>query len=255
MVLPHDNDPRLAAPRSRSEPTVTAAGAAGGQPAAAEGQPAVRGEAAAAAAAGLCGGGSAATGAPVPEGAAAASHAPDGTGAGEAGAAGSSFAEAARQLAKRESVPAMVEGMLPQVRWVRGLSGGMQACCRRDHLLVRWMAAGLLWHASIQPPTDWQVVHMCVVAAPGCLAIPLPHLRAQHAACNRMDSRAVRPGQPAMRHLAAMQLTVHCAAAWLNSCSRCRAVLPTLRPSLWSMWRARALGKTCSRVHPGSAAL
>lgn len=130
MVLPHDSDPRLAAPRSRSEPTVTAAGAAGGQPAAAEGPPAGGGEAAAAAAAGMGGGGSAATCAPVPEGATAASYAPlAGTGVDAAGAAGSSFAEAARQLAKRESVPAMVEGMLPQVRWIDAFFVRCGGCC------------------------------------------------------------------------------------------------------------------------------
>lgn len=133
MVLPHDSDPRLAAPRSRSEPTVAAGAAAGAATtAAAAGQAAgqqTAGTEAPQAGAGVepytpAGFGS---GLDVPAApCTAAAPAPEGAigGLTDVTAGASGFADAALQLAKRESVPALVEGMLPQVGWLWGLMLG-----------------------------------------------------------------------------------------------------------------------------------
>lgn len=87
VVLPHDSDPRLAAPRSRSEPTVTATPSA------------------------------AALAAPAVEG-----HGPlppllSGLAGGQAAAGGAiGPAPAAAGLKRELTVPTIAEGMLPQVR-------------------------------------------------------------------------------------------------------------------------------------------
>ncbi len=125
VVLPHDNDPRLAAPRSRSELAVAAAGAAAGATTAAAAAGKAAGQQAAGAEGQQAGGVEAYTpagfgsgfGGPValPTAAAVAPECAAGGPAGTGTAGVSGFADAAVQLAKRESVPALVEGMLPQV--------------------------------------------------------------------------------------------------------------------------------------------